>query len=150
MNKNTLLSALLAIIFIAQNSSAQDEKPEKKLPKSGSLSISSSGTSASKNFPDPWGADNVVDSNSAPITGSVSKISPTNWVAKVFNNSDDTYSVSLAVYQYDRRNTKIKSDSFSYTLRPRESAERPISTSMNTEQCELDLLSWNKKESAKK
>ena len=131
---------------------AEDKPSENKkdLPKRGALSNTVSGVSKDVKVPDAWGGNDPAGKDVAPITGSVSKITPSKWVARIFNNSEDTYSVNLAVHQYNRSNSKIKTDSFSYTLKPKEKAERELSATAATEQASLELLSWSKKETAQK
>lgn len=125
--------------------SKEGSKKEQELPKSGSLSSTISGVHGSRNVPGPWGGSSArTEDKAAPISGSVSKVSAREWRARIFNNSEDTYSVNLAVHQFDRNDKKIKSDSFSYTLKPGQSVDRPISALATTEQCSLDLLSWKK------
>ena len=90
----------------------------------------------------PWGENVLSEEPTSPITGSVSRVSPGQWVMRVFNNSEDRYSVNLEVAQYNIRGAKIKGDSFSYTLKPKETAERPINAESSTDRCELNLKSW--------
>ena len=146
MKKQILKLSVISCLLLGVH--AQAETAEKELPKSGSLSTSSAGTSASRAVPDAWGGVDPQGKESAPITGSVSKQTPTKWIARVFNNTDETYTVNLVVNQFNRSNTKIKSDSFSYTLRGKQSAERDITALSTTEQCTLDLVNWTKKASA--
>lgn len=157
--KKQFLKSTLALLFavfltsfaFAEEPAAPAEVPaeaapkkQKDLPRSGSLSSSISGIHDSRAIPGPWGGVDVKGETASPITGSVSKISANKWQMRVFNNSEDSYSVSLAVHQYNRVGTKIKSDSFSYSLRPGASAERTLSSLAETEQCTLDLVNWKK------
>jgi hypothetical protein len=128
---------------------------KKELPKSGILSRSLDTGYQSKDVNLPWGygeKDKVRDEDSGqpPITGSVSKVSERQWIMRVFNNSEDSYSVDLKVTQRDNRDTVLKTDSYSYNLKPGEKAERNISSYANTADAQLALVSWRKLSSAKK
>ena len=142
---NFLIILSLSFFFSsALSAEEKKEKPTPELPKSGSLSSTVSGVYDSRVVPGPWGGVDPSGESSSPISGSVSRVSANKWVMKVFNNSDDTYSVNLAVHQFNLTGSKIKSDSFSYNLKPGESAQRDITSLAQTEQCSLDLVSWRK------
>lgn len=122
-----------------------EPKEEKKLPKSGVLSSSIRSGYQSRNIGDQWGGTDITgDAGAAPITGSVSRVSPQEWVAKIFNNTDDTYSASLRVVQLGKRGSQTKQDSFSYTLKPHSSASRRLASSSLTEEARLELQGWKK------
>ncbi|MBX7136679.1 MAG: hypothetical protein K1X83_01755 [Oligoflexia bacterium] len=117
---------------------------DKQLPKSGSLSSSgdmTAGGSAKVGL--PWGSDTFSGAN-APIGGSVFRTSPREWTMKLANNSKDTYSASVAVYQYDKNQRKIKTDNFSYTLKPGQTTQRAIGSAISSTVADLSLLSWKK------
>ena len=121
-------------------------KPKEEFPKSGVLSRSVTTGYDSRNVEMPWtkkGASTGLD-EVAPISGSVSKISNKQWRMKVFNNTEDTYSVSLKVVQVTASGSYLKSDSFSYTLKPKQSEERTVSSTEATADASLELLSWKK------
>lgn len=144
------ISALLAVFMVFVVSSPVMAQPssgiteEKDLPKRGSLSKSITDVHDSRAVDGPWGGLDAQGGAAAPISGSVSRINQTLWRMKVFNNSDDTYSIDVAVNQFNKQGTKTKSDSFSYTLKPRQSAERDINAPAHTDQASLDLVSWKK------
>jgi hypothetical protein len=135
----------LFLLVITGRVNAENVKSEEKvLPRSGSLSQTISGVHGSRAVSEPWGGTDTQGKDQPPISGSVSRISPTRWVMRIFNNSSDAYSVDLSVVQLNRQGNKIKSDSFSYSLKPGQTAERDIAASSLTEQCSLDLRSWKK------
>jgi|GEM_PF-1810736 len=160
----TAVAIVVCLVWAAAGTSAfgqakasRGEVKEKKeeLPKSGVLSRSLGTGYQSTNVDMPWGSDGKDSAGGAasgrpPISGSVSKVSPAQWLMRVFNNSEDSYSVNLRVIQRDMRGTVLKSDSFSYNLRPGQKAERSISSYRNTADAELNLVSWKKLSPPKK
>lgn len=131
----------VCVMLSASLAYAAPDAPKKELPRSGTLSGTSVSGTGGKSVDAPWGSEDVINGG-APISGSVSKVSERQWNMRIFNNSEDTYSVDLEVAQLNERNTKVKSDHYSYTLRPKQTAERSISAYSNTKQCTLNLLSW--------
>ena len=119
--QNFAIPLILATVCFAGVSSA--ENAEKVLPKSGSLSSTvTGGYRGSMGVDVPWGENVLSEEPTSPITGSVSRVSPGQWVMRVFNNSEDRYSVNLEVAQYNIRGAQIKGDSFSYTLKAKEAS----------------------------
>ena len=132
-----VITVLLATTALAQTGTAAKKK---ELPREGSLSFSGGmGGETGIGVAMPWGSDNE---GSAPITGSVSKSGPDTWMMRVFNNSEEPYSVSLKVLQFNPQGTQVKSDSFSYTLKPGQKAERSVSAGSGSTRGELKLESW--------
>ncbi len=122
---------------------------ERELPKSGQLSTSVTSGAATTTVPDPFGGIDVSDGEPAPITGSVSRIDAENWRMRVYNNSQDTYSVNLGVQQRDDTGMTIKTDNFSYTLKPGASAEQSIIAASGAMEADLNLRSYRKLTTAK-
>lgn len=136
-----LVIALLTLTVTVPSVALGEVKKQKDLPQSGTLSATSSaGTSAE--VPNPWGGVSLDDGKPNPISGSVSKVSANQWMMKVFNNSQDPYSVSLEVEQLDTSGRRARSDYFSYTLKAGASAQQPISASPQTRDMRLNLRSW--------
>lgn len=132
-----------------------DKDKSAEAPKSGVLSRTMDTGYQSTNVDMPWGweqegPEGKVAGGEPPISGSVSKISAREWVMRVFNNSADAYSVNLRVQQRDTRGAVLKTDSFSYALKPGEGAERKISSYPNTADAQLSLVSWRKLSEGKK
>jgi hypothetical protein len=126
------------------------DKEKKKLPKEGVLSQSfSAAGGGSQNAEVPWGSDLLGDKG-PPVSGSVSRIGNREWSMKVLNTSDDTYSVSLEVVQMRRGAQKLKSDYYSYTLKPKQAVEKTFKAAQGAEECTLKLNKWKKIGSKKK
>ncbi|MCO6431688.1 MAG: hypothetical protein J5J00_12585 [Deltaproteobacteria bacterium] len=126
-----------------------EKKKEDSLPRSGSLSSTITGSYGSQQVPEPWGGTDVAGQGTAPISGSVSKGPSGQWIMRIFNNSDETYSVDVSVTQYNRSGASLKKDFFSATLRPAQSSDRTISNAPNSENASLELVSWKKLTSKK-
>lgn len=118
--------------------------PTANLPKSGSLSRSFTGVHGNRSVSEPIGGIDVRGTDPAPISGSCSKITPRKWRMKVFNNSEETFSVNVEVEQRSSAGARLKGDSFSYTLAPGKSEERDLAAYANTADCVLNLKSWKR------
>jgi len=121
---------------------APQVESSKDLPKTGDLAASLSGGYGSRELAEPWGGVDERGDETSPITGSISKRNTREWTMRVFNNSDDPYSVQLQVQLYGRTGGATKTDTFSYSLKPKSSAERTILAPVGTEEARLALLSW--------
>lgn len=139
-----LASLLIVAVLCATSSRALGAPKEKELPKSGNLSTSVMSGAATTEVPDPFGGIDIDDAEAAPITGSVSRIDEDTWRMRVFNNSQDVYSVNLGVQQRDDTGRVIKTDNFSYTLKGGTSAERSIQSASGAFEAALDLRSYRK------
>lgn len=118
----------------------KQDKKKKELPKSGTLASSTTTGYTSRNFDMAWGTESGQER--APLSGSVSRTSQSDWVAKIFNNSEDKYSASILVVQFDGRATRLKSDSFSVLLKPGEHSERVIKAAPGSVDAQVNLESW--------
>lgn len=140
----------LALVFLVVSASSAQMRDE-ELPSSGTLSGTYTGGNEGVTVPGVWGKDNDVLSNDQPpITGSVSQINRQLWKMRIFNNSEDDYSVSVKVNQFDKRKKKIKSDTYSYTLRAGENKVRDVRAKSNTDTASLELLHWKNLSKRKK
>ena len=119
-------------------------RQDKDLPQSGTLSTTVQTGRAANVAPGPFGFEELGKSEVSPITGSVSRAKPGEWVVKVFNNSpSDTYSVDVEVLQRNDREVVVKRDAFSYTLKPNSSKEQPVSEGVGVRGAELKLSKYS-------
>jgi hypothetical protein len=138
------VNLLIVAVLCALSPDAFAAPKEKELPKSGNLSTSVMSGAPTTEIPDPFGGVDLDDAESAPITGSVSRIDEDTWRMRVFNNSQDAYSVNLGVQQRDDGGRVIKTDNFSYTLKAGASAEQSIQSASGAFEAALDLRSYQK------
>ncbi len=138
----TVVVALQVSVVSAQEGVAGETKKQRDLPKSGTLSTSISTGSVASQIPGVWGGVNAMGDDPAPIAGSVSRSSANSWEMKIFNQSEDTYSVNLAVIQTNDRGSQVRSDSFSYTLKPKQSESRSLPAGTGAVTASLDLRSF--------
>lgn len=115
------------------------------LPKSGVLSRSAQTGYGNKSYEVPWGPETGGTNEQTPLAGSVSKLSERELLAKVFNNSDQTYSISAKVLQYNARGVQIRSDSFSATIKPKSSYERRVPRGIGAEDIRFSMENWSAK-----
>lgn len=135
------LFALCLSAFVCATASAQLEDPS-KLPSSGNLSTSLKSGAAVAEIPEPFGGDDISGDRLAPITGSVSRATRDSWSMKVFNNTKDEYSVDVDVFQLNTSGQTVKTDSFSYNLKPGASEQEKLSAGIGARDAELNLRRW--------
>jgi|GEM_PF-3009570 len=148
-----LLTNVIFALGIALTSAyaAPAEPTNTPLPKTGTLSSSQTGGYSGATADGLWGNSDPWNKDAAPISGSVSRGANDSWIARLFNNSTDPYSVSVALRQINNQRTTIKTDSFSVTLKGGEKAERTVSGAAGTSDATLDLVRWkNLKKLSKK
>jgi len=142
MRKNSLILTLAGLLVCVLFNAGFLFAEEDELPGSGTLSVSGVGGFEGKTVDGVWGGLDGKGDQKAPISGSVSRAGRDKWVMRLFNNSEDKYSVNVEVVQQDEAGKSIKKDRYSYTLSAGESKERSINARANTEQCQLNLTSW--------
>lgn len=143
------LSFTVAISAGIAEETAKAEKTATPLPKSGSLSVSTSGGQSGVSAPSPWGDGDVIG-GSSPISGSVSRVDGATWKLFIQNSSDDTYTANVEVVQKNDRGSRVKGDSFSYTLKPKAKESRTIASAVNASSAELNLRNWRNLSQEKK
>lgn len=149
--KASFVSFLIFALLISATgltAESKDSKKERELPKSGVLSGTNTLHGGGSTVEGSWGGD-VLSQESPPVSGSISR-DGRSWVMRVFNNSEDKYSVDVEVVQQDKSGKKLKSDYYSLSLAPGEKTERKLSANARTENCFLKLNKWTKKELKKK
>jgi len=137
--------AAFAFCSVLTFDQALADQSERELPKRGTLSATFQGGDEGIAVPSPWGAEesDMFTDGTTPVSGSVSRgMSGNEWVARLFNNSQDRFSVDVEVVQYNDRRQNVKSDSFSTTLQPGQRVERTFQARSNSHQAELNLRSW--------
>jgi hypothetical protein len=122
---------------------------ETPLPQQGVLSSTSlSGTTGTRRD-GQWGDTNPMSKDKPPVSASLSRLNNQLWLLRLFNNSEEAYSVDLQVVQYNAKGTKIKSDSFSYYLRAGQKEDRKITGMFNTARADVLLTGWSKPDAKK-
>ncbi len=131
-----LVSCVMVSGVLVSGVWAADEqaKEEKEPPRTGNIAGSTSTGQVGFVGADAFGEERN------DITGSVSKVRPGRFVVRVFNNSDtDTFSASFELKHLNAKGDRIKSETFNYSLAPKKSAERTITTGPLTDNMMLDL-----------
>ena len=153
-----LMAAGLALSAAAGIAGAQSggekkeagEEKELDLPRSGSLAGTLTSGRDSKAVPMPWGDTDISGKKKPPISASISRLNATRWILKVFNNSEDRYSIDLEVVQFGQGSRRLSSNHYSYFLKPQQSAERQVSTTSLVTNCEVNLSSWRNPDAEKR
>lgn len=124
--------------------SLAQSKKEDLPPKSGVLSQTITIRNRDLKVDMPWDKKQTGSGleQQPPVSGSVSRISDREWRMFIGNNSEDTYSVSLRVLQKNDRGDVLKSDSYSYTLKAKQTEQRSVSSRIGVTNAELVLESW--------
>lgn len=140
----TSIAVCTSLLVSVANTASSDEqkKPERKLPKSGLLSVSSVSGASSSVTGDLFGGDDLFGGERAPITGSVSRSGESNWNFSVSNNSTDRYSINVDLIQKNELGSTVKFSSYSYTLRPGQSDGGSAQAGLNASKAELHLRSY--------
>ncbi len=113
----------------ASPSASPTKDPLADLPKTGVLSEVGTG-GGGKGIP-TWTNESLdSDAVSAPVTGSISRKGQKDWNLAVANNTEkDSFSVTVRVYQLNKSNSTVKSDTFSYSLKPGAREDRTVAGS---------------------
>lgn len=121
------------------------EDPIAKLPKSGVIASTLPAGGFGKKGYSTWTDTDIEGKKTAPISASVSRVDSKNWNLKVTNNSEeDTFSVSIKVDQVGKSGSSVKSDSFSYSLKPKESVDRPVVGAQNASGAQVVLENFKR------
>jgi hypothetical protein len=135
------VTLICAVFSVGQAFAEGDE--EEELPQKGTLSANvTGGTAGGVAVDGVWGGDDMWGEEPSPITGSVSKLSKREWVMKLINNSEDKYSVSVTVEQFNDKRKKVRGNNYSYTLDGGEKRDRVVKVLPQTETCSLKLKRW--------
>ena len=129
----------LIIIALLIPSLLLAEGADEKLPASGVLSSATEGGMGGTDVNIPWGSKY---NQAPPIAGSVSKLSERELSVKLFNNTESTYAVTVAVLQFKSGGAVLKTDIYSYTIKGKGSVERTVPGSPLTVASRLELRSW--------
>ncbi len=132
---------LVVAVFWTSSQLAADEKSV-SLPKSGLLAVSSQSGAGNTVTSDAFGGEDFSGAYVAPITGSVSRVGDSGWVCKVFNNSQDEYSINVDLKQLDLDGRQVKFGSYSFRLKPGASDQITSEAGLNSRRAELWLRSY--------
>lgn len=127
-----VVAVSVSVTAQAQPAQAQTVKDPKKLPKTGSLSSTVKSDSAAVEVPDVYGGVDPSGEKVPPVSGSFSRVDNDTFRVVVTNNAADKISVSVDAIQKDVDGKKMKSDSFTFTLQPKQSAQRDVVGSEDT------------------
>jgi hypothetical protein len=114
-----------------------------KLPKSGVLA-STEGGQYGKSTNTTWSDVDISGDKMAPLSASVSRVGTEEWRLRVFNNGKNSYSFTVRVVQLTQSLSTSKSDSFTFSLKPGESAERTVRTGSGATGAKVILDSYKK------
>ncbi len=114
------------------------------LPQSGSLAGSWNSTMGGQVAPEVWGGIEIAGTPSAPIAGSISKTGSNSWTARVFNNSGDSYSVSIAIEQINSRGGTTRIDHLSIIVPAGKAVEREVKAHPSTTSAQIEMKGWKK------
>ena len=135
--------ALSAFVLAWSTCVFAEVRKDKDLPKSGSLSSTRMTGQVSNAVPEPFGVVDPSGREVSPITGSVSRVDNDTWIMKVFNNSStETYTVDVEVLQRDERGSVVKRDAYSYTLQPKATTSREVSSALHVRAADLNLTKY--------
>jgi len=114
------------------------------LPPRGPLASTTNRGYGTQSSPSQWGGFELEGKHNSPVTASVYRGKRTNWELKVFNNSDDFYTVTIALEQLGKSDVKVKVDSFTFSLKAGEHQSRSVPMSASAMGAVANLVSWKK------
>jgi hypothetical protein len=115
------------------------------LPRSGELSRSINSGDPARRVPDTFGGIDILGNDQRALSGSVSRVDQEYWSVRVFNNSsDDTFSVNVGVKQFNEAGGVVKTDYFSYHLKPHTSTEQTVQAAPGASEASLELRNYRK------
>ncbi len=120
-------------------------KKKLNLPRTGEIASLVITDQDNVDAPMPWGADNQIGDLGSPIMGSITHVGE-NWIVRITNSTDDrTLNASFNLKQFDSRGRTVRSEPFTYSLRPKESVERRVRAALRISRVTLDLTDWKER-----
>lgn len=91
-----------------------------------------------------WADVDTAGESKAPISASISRQGGSGWKLAVYNNGENAYSFSVRVVQLTQGGSKAKTDSFTFSLKPGERAERQMSSGSGAVGAQVVLESYKR------
>ncbi|NDC36948.1 MAG: hypothetical protein EBZ48_02725 [Proteobacteria bacterium] len=114
------------------------------LPQRGSLASTTDRGYGTQSSPSQWGGLELEGKNAPPVSASVARGKRSNWELKVFNNSEDIYTVTIALDQLGSSGGKVKTDSFTFSLKAGAHQTRSVPASASSTGAAATLVSWKR------
>lgn len=147
--RNSIIVAMLMVCVVGNEAIAVPHATPRavdgKLPSSGELSRSINSGDPARRVPDTFGGIDVLGNEQRALSGSVSRVDQEYWNVRVFNNSaEDTFSVNVGVKQFNDTGGVLKTDYFSYLLKPHASTEQMVQAAPGASEASLELRNYRK------
>ena len=139
-----MLLSIIADSGLYADTGGNTQKKPAELPKSGLLAGTLAGGYGGSALGGPWGGVDAQGGETSPIQASASRLDDRNWLLKVFNNSEDKYVVNIELEQRGSRNQRLKNNSFLFSLKGGESAERRVPGHPASFNSVVKLKNWKK------
>lgn len=149
MKKFFALILSLCCVATAISQVGAQEMP-KKLPKMGVLASTGGGALSNYDAPDVWGGNDISGDEEPPIMASIVRTSPEKWTVNITNTTDDPYSISIRFTQTADGGRSLNSNSFSFSLRPKESASESVTANSSSTGGIVTLTNWKNNAPKKK
>ena len=114
------------------------------LPQRGILASTSDRGYGTQSNPSQWGGMELEGKNAPPVTASVGRGARSNWELTVFNNSEDLYTVTVALEQLDKAGGRLNMDSFTLSLQSGQRQSRSVPANLRSTGAVANLVSWKK------
>jgi len=113
-------------------------------PQRGILASTSDRGYGTQSNPAQWGGMELEGKNTPAVTASVARGARSNWDLKVFNNSEDIYTVTIALEQLDKAGARLNVDSFTFSLKAGQKQSRSVPATLRSTGAVANRVSWKK------
>lgn len=145
MVRKFIVSLVILVLCLGINAYCEDVF---EMPESGTLARSSS-TARGGGHNAPAGGVSLDEESSSPLSGSVRRVSNSEFEYTVSNSSEDKYSVSVALDQYNKSGKKLRTSRSQVYLSANQKVSRKLRVVPSVESIALQLVKWKKKTKTK-
>jgi hypothetical protein len=138
--------ALSPYPLLAQDAAPSATPAATPLPQRGALASTTDRGYGTQASPSQWGGFELEGKHNSPITAAVSRGKAGTWELSVFNNSEDRYTVTVALEQMGKSGGRLKSDSFTMALKGGEKQRRSVPAQATATGATVNLVRWSKEE----
>jgi hypothetical protein len=134
--------------LLAQDAAPSATPAATALPQRGALASTTDRGYGTQASPSQWGGFELEGKHNSPITAAVSRGKAGTWELSVFNNSEDRYTVTVALEQVGKSGGRLKSDSFTMALKGGEKQRRSVPAQATATGATVNLVRWSKEAKA--
>lgn len=137
------ITFLVVLLLLPILSFAESE--EAVMPKTGTLAATTNVPVGQATQDGPAGGNSLDEATVNPLTASVSRVADGEYEYKVFNNSEDQYTVSLDLIAKDADGRTVRRGASSASLSAGKSVTRTMRVPSNTANVSIEMRNWKKR-----